>query len=439
MAVTVIIMSVKFVILVSVVMLILIGGYFYFIKPNTYKGLYLTPPIPTPSLNIYGKLLDYSENGGIGILKIEQEMRNYEINRSIVEIKVNLAALIDYAKLSGLIVSKEKIIRSIDDFEINKTYCFRAIHLADDCGQFLGVVDVEKSPAYYPDYKAFLFKYEANYTNYTDSQRFQLQHILLNSIEYMPLNEIKEMLEKTPPSNLPSDLIEGNKYVFYFYPRKISDEMELNEKELWTGLRISENLTEYKQERISYHKNDLIIDPLLTTEKGDDGELEPGQMRSERIIPTDVIMGELTELKILLINKQDNDIKYRITNAKMVNEQASQWYGSSWQLPPYEERLRNATINECSISFDSSQSIILAGSTKTLTFMVNCPEVVDITKNYEICDNYEERRNCRIETANRTDNLNYLMLWGEIEFVDELGNTHTFPENGVLKQFLNKV
>ena len=28
------------------------------------------------------------------------------------------------------------------------------------------------------------------------------------------------------------------------------------------------------------------------------------------------------------------------------------------------------------------------------------------------------------------------MLWGKIEFIDELGNEHIFPEKGILKQFL---
>jgi len=224
------------------------------------------------------------------------------------------------------------------------------------------------------------------------------------------------------------DVTKGNNYVFYF--------MKLSEKEgPWDRVTISKDLTEYKQRGKRYHENDLTIDQMTITEGGGgrEGELKPEPVRGMRIIPTTIIAGEPTELKILLINKQDNDIKYKITDAKIVNEQASQWYGSWWQLPPYEERLKNAIIDECDVNFDSSESIIPAGSNKTLTFTVYCPEGTNITKTYEICDDYKERRNCRIETADRTDNL---MLWGKIEFVDELGNEHIFPGKGILKQFL---
>ena len=222
-----------------------------------------------------------------------------------------------------------------------------------------------------------------------------------------------------------SELSKGKNYVFYFH--------KIDKNAPWTLSKVSENLTEYKQRGKTYHENDLAIRQMTTTIGGkEEQELEPGEVRTVRIIPTTIIAGEPTELKILLINKQDNDIKYKITDAKIVNEQASQWYGYWWQLPPYEERLRNAIIDECSVNFDSSQSTISTNSTKRLIFIVTCPEAVNVTKSYEICDDYEERRNCRIETANRND----LMLWGEIEFIDELGNEHIFPEKGILKQNL---
>lgn len=306
-------MKSKFLILVLIVIIVLIGGYFYLTKPTIYTPPLTTSPKASPSLNVYGKLVDYSQND-LTVFKIQTEIVNWELNNTYLEVQTN-------------------------------------------------VTDV--------------------------------------------------------------DVTRGNDYAFYF--------MKLSEKEgPWDRVTISENLTEYRERGKPYHKNDLARDQLTTTEGGE-GELEPQQTRVVRIIPTTIVAGEPTELKILLINKQDNDIVYRIKNAKIVNEQASQWYGNWWQLPPYEERLENAIIDECSVSFDSSESIISAGSTRTLRFIVNCPEGVDITKSYEICDNYEERRNCRTETANRTDNLT---LWGEIEFVDELGNIHIFPEKGVLKQFL---
>ena len=176
------------------------------------------------------------------------------------------------------------------------------------------------------------------------------------------------------------NVTEGNSYVFYF--------MKLSEKEgPWDRVTISKNLTEYKQRGKRYHENDLAIDQMTITEgRGGEGELEPEQVRGIRIIPTTIIAGEPTELKILLINKQDNDIKYKITDAK---------------------------IDECDVNFDSSESIVPAGSNKILTFTVYCPEGTNITKT--------------------TDNL---MLWGKIEFIDELGNEHIFPEKGILKQFL---
>lgn len=364
-------MRLKFVILALFVIIIIIGGYFYFIKPN----IYVTPPLTTPtkappSLNFYGKLIDYSQSDSLTIFKIQSEIVNWELNNTYLEIE-----------------SKPELL-------YNFTY------------DYLRCIEQKWFP-----------------TEQECKNHFYQENNL--SAKCRGITEISEKGLFYVKCDVKFELIEGNNYVFYF--------MKLFENEMyWNRVTISENLTEYKQNGAVYHENDLAIDQMTTTEGGE-GELEPGQQRAVRIIPTTINTGELTELKILLINKQNNDIKYKIKDAKIVNEEASQWYGSWWQLPPYEERLENAIIDECSVSFDSSEYTISADSTKTLTFTVNCPEDIDITKTYEICNNYEERRNCRIETANRTDNL---MLWGEIEFTDELGNIHIFPEKGIFKQSL---
>lgn len=307
-------MNSKFLIAVLLIGVVLIGGCTGYIPP--------IKPMEQPSMNVYGKLVDYSQND-LTVFKIQSEIVNWGLNSTELEVKANISEL-----------------RGEGDLQV-------------------------------------------------------------------------------------TDLEIGNNYAFYFMKTSLKEGP-------WDRLEISENLTEYKQRGKRYHKYDLARDQMITTEGGE-GELEPGQGRAVRIFPTAIVAGEPTELKILLINKQDNDIPYVIKDVKIVNEEASQWSGSRWQLPPYEERLRNAVIEECDVSFDSSESTILAGLTKTLTFTVNCPEGVDITKTYEICDDYEERKNCRTETADRTDNL---MLWGEIEFTDELGNKHAFPEKGILKQFL---
>lgn len=209
--------------------------------------------------------------------------------------------------------------------------------------------------------------------------------------------------------------IEGNDYAFYFVKTQDGS---------W-DVSISEDFAEYMEKGKVYHEKDLSRDEMTTT-----GEAVNG---TAQIFTTIIQTDQETELEIQLTNNQDVDITYRITEANIVNEEASQWYGNWWNLPPYEERLKNAIIDDCDVSFDSSEYTLPSGESEILTFTVNCPSGIDISRDYETCDNYEERRNCRTLTADRTDNL---MLWGTIEFTDELGNVHTFPEKGILKQFL---
>ena len=258
-----------------IALLVLVGIYFYFFKPQILTPPLLTPPKAPPSLNVYGKLIDYSQNELMSF-KIQSEIVNWELNNTLLEIQAKPELFFNFT---------DDYLRCIDQ-------------------------------KWYPT--------EAECKNH-----FYQQYNLSQKCENMIELPEKGLLYVKCEVKL--DLIIGNNYVFYFSKR-------FDEKGPWDSVAVSENLTKYKEDGMWKHENDLAIDQMTITEGGEE-ELEPGQMRAVRIIPTAIITGETTELKILLINKQNNDIKYKIKDAKIVNEQASQWYGYWWQLPPYEERL----------------------------------------------------------------------------------------------------
>jgi hypothetical protein len=174
------------------------------------------------------------------------------------------------------------------------------------------------------------------------------------------------------------------------------------------------------------------------------------------VYPTTITTGSATELRILVINNQDEAISYQVKDAKIVNEEAY-LYHEYWQVPPPEERLSNAIISGCKVEFDGSSKVIAKKSSDELTFIVTCPMGTNPAKEYLLCDNYERNENCRKEIADTTypNNIcngpakagqncsngnieitNYVLLWGNIEFEDELGNKHMLSDKGVLKQML---
>ena len=221
-------------------------------------------------------------------------------------------------------------------------------------------------------------------------------------------------------------LVKGSKYLFLFDRG--------NEEQPWRGHIDPEGI----KGCAFAHRSDLSLDRLQTIGSGQETikieETRDGSniIPAVKVISTTITAGETTKLQILLINNQDNDIKYKIADAKIVNEDESRWYAVWFEEPPYEERLEKATINECVVSFDSSETIISANTAKILTFTVNCPKDIKTTRTFEVCETIKRdpKPECRKVTS---DNL---MLWGTIEFVDELGNEHIFPEKGVIKQHL---
>jgi hypothetical protein len=211
-----------------------------------------------------------------------------------------------------------------------------------------------------------------------------------------------------------SDLIKENNYVIY-----LEKYIEVGP---WDRIVISENITKYKEEGSFYHENDLMIDQRIDIEEGEP-TTEPGVMRTGRVFPTFIISEGKTELKIDLINKQDNDINYLIKDAKIVDENILQPWKSHWEEPSYEERLEDSIIESCEVKYDSQENMISANSTKELSFEVNCDDIE--CRDWYISDVY----------GNTTTDCK-LILWGQIEFVDELGNKHIIPEKGMLKQML---
>lgn len=245
------------------------------------------------------------------------------------------------------------------------------------------------------------------------------------------------------------DITKGNNYVFYF--------MKLSEKEgPWDGVTISENLAEYKQNWAWRHENDLVRDQLTIAES-DGGELQPGQERAVRIFSTSIIPNEDTELRIKLTNMQDVDIPYKISDVKIVDEiilepnlrqcdEGEQEYREITKPLPvspsgepigqpektltkvcsnssFEQRIQDSTLSNCQIIYGSSENTISPGSSKIITFKALCEEPVSC-RTWQISEIYG---NVSGECS--------LILLGNLEFSDELGNNHK-KDNFYLKQML---
>ncbi|OYT33710.1 MAG: hypothetical protein B6U87_03040 [Candidatus Aenigmarchaeota archaeon ex4484_52] len=309
-------MKFKFLILIFLITFIFISGCF---EQAQREKEYKTPPMfGPPSLNVYGKLLDYYEQDNLTIFKIQSEIVNWELNNTYLEIKSKLEVSYNFTY---------DYLRCIEQNWYStkqecKNHFYKKYNISEKCKNIVEL----------PEKGLFYVKCDIKF-----------------------------------------DLIKGNNYVFYF--------MKLSEKEgFWDRvIYISENLTEYKKRGKWKHKKDLVIDQMTTTEgeEGEKREIEPGRIRAVKIIPTKIIAGEPTELKILLINKQNNEIKYKINDVK---------------------------LNGCEkINFDSSEKLITANSTKELIFNVTCTK------------------------------LDKDSLEGKIKFIDELDNEHTIS---IFKQFL---
>jgi len=74
-------MKLKFSIPILIVMTAVTSGCVRF--PTKYPS---SPPAETPSITVYGKLLDYSQNG-LTVFKIQPEIVNWELNNTYLEIE----------------------------------------------------------------------------------------------------------------------------------------------------------------------------------------------------------------------------------------------------------------------------------------------------------------------------------------------------------------
>ncbi len=193
-------------------------------------------------------------------------------------------------------------------------------------------------------------------------------------------------------------------YAFKFtFKRKIVD--------IWEDVFITEDFSEYKEQFKNSHKNDIVRRYNYNTE---------------------LCIGCKTDLPIILYNKQNDSISYKIKQMKLVNEEAAQPFSGHYQFAPYNQRIDSAEIKQSVIYFDTTKSTLAPYETKIIKIQVYIPNGTDLSKKYIKRDNYEKKINCQILTANE----NRLMLWAEIEFKDELGNIHLFPEQGAFVQSL---
>ncbi|MBU3904553.1 MAG: hypothetical protein KJ906_00175 [Nanoarchaeota archaeon] len=214
------------------------------------------------------------------------------------------------------------------------------------------------------------------------------------------------------------DSIIGKDYVFSFL--KTSEDIEL-----WSNARLNgengySDIISYKEEVCKpVHKDDLKINELTNVEGSEDTDDDPATAPAQRIISTIINIGETTEIGIQLENYQFNDITYKILNAD----------------------IRTAFANDveevCQVTFDSTENTIIGResslipyTTEILTFNVLCDNTVEKESTRESCDINGD--NCQTITT-----PNQFILWGEIQFTDELNNLHIVPEHRKLKHHID--
>lgn len=234
-----------------------------------------------------------------------------------------------------------------------------------------------------------------------------------------------ENLTRQEISYLP-DLENGKEYAFYFFTGYEHQEVF----ERWRITKISENFTEYQLDGREYLKNDLIVDPLEKSEAGRPcPEDDEACSELRKVIYTYIKLGEPNEVQVLLKNDQDYDITYDLIDVKLIYEVAyPRWEDEHWyeNVPPYNERFRNAIIDECEIEFDASEHVMKRDTRKNLLFNVTCPIGANVTKIYEYCDSPRFRLNCSNRTVDyNTEMFTDFQLNVAYEFVDGIGNIHT--------------
>ena len=240
---------------------------------------------------------------------------------------------------------------------------------------------------YYPQDDLTIFKIQSKIVN------FELKDTYLEIkskpvIRFGQNRNISDLKEKYPECgtfiqkddnvicNVKFDLVKGNNYAFLF---------QIVNSEYFDRVTVLENLTEYKENAKWWgaHENDLYTVSQYYQSQG-------------HLVSPTIISNGTKELKISLFNKQDNDIKYLVKDAKI------------------RDNLKNSIIENCEVNYDPQENTISANSTKELFFEVNCGNIE--CRNWYISDVYGNiTEDCKVS------------LWGQIEFVDELGKIHIIP------------
>ncbi|MFA5333016.1 MAG: hypothetical protein WC376_00790 [Candidatus Nanoarchaeia archaeon] len=340
----------------------------------------------TEDLNIYGELIDYSQNGNFTFFKIQPGFVDYELNDSLLDI--NLIYMKTFSKLDELIIClglytedygssgfvgmlrndyisldsylKEKGV-SADKLDSCKSSVF------EEAKQELGCINAYLSETYMDNIKK----------GYGDFWNFGVSC-------YMNINITK-----------------GNSYAFYFIREENS--------EPWSLLSFSQNFSKYAKEGAFGHERDLMIDNrnLLISDGGSGS--------ASRIMPQIIYRGA-SSINSTLVNNQDVNISYRIKNLRLIN-----------------------LIGNCNVNFDELNHSIQAKSSETLNFDLNCSENVELSGFYYLCSG-GSRKNCaerpdfpnsfvcdecpNNETFSVVYVNNDVQLVGTLEYADELGNLH---------------
>ena len=186
--------------------------------------------IAMDQLDVYGELLDYTLEGDLATLKIQQEIGDCEINSTYLEVIVNVSRF-DGSSESWIECNNQQfdplfVITNISDLETGREY-----YLRSTCHKIIGV--------YTGDELVEVIGEEWEHLNSTENRYILSTEVQPNSSSGDTITS-EELFESANLVWTFSDIPRAEKYSFSLFKQP--------EDEVWELAAISRNLTKYMQD-----------------------------------------------------------------------------------------------------------------------------------------------------------------------------------------------
>lgn len=211
---------------------------------------------------------------------------------------------------------------------------------------------------------------------------FKIQMKFINGKKSDEIIEI----QSTPISD---ELAINENYNFYFYYPKF-------DKDYWDLKIISGGFDEYKKLNKSWHSNDIYFESSINK------RLKIGW----------------NKLFCIVHNKGNYSLKMKINDLKLLNSEAFMRRDSRID-EEYTQRLKHAEVENYEINTDKDEFTIPPYFINICELNIFIDEQYKIEKEYYL---YKDRSHKEIDTLHTASES--LVIWGNIEYKDELGNTH---------------